>query len=254
MKNQRILQLYIFTKPPRAIPPVVNVKEIHGEAFLRAIRRAAWQPWRDARFWRDAAAHVAASPLEGLAGRDLAQVCLSFQKIQIGSAELTEYIQRYFAARRQSLNTFELAVVLSYFIGSHAGGPGTESFVQSVADEACIEWRQRETVPWSAWKMFVLAASQAGVPHQELFTLASTHLERNVRFMRGSEAVEICCAYAALRFKHTGLFNEISRFVSSMSLKDTEVEMLHEAFRELEHDAPLLQRIRELQVLGRYTG
>ena len=31
--------------------------------------------------------------------------------------------------------------------------PGAEEFVQSMADEAVSSWRQREAVPWSAWKM-----------------------------------------------------------------------------------------------------
>lgn len=33
---------------------------------------------------------------------------------------------------------------------------GAEDFICKIADEAVAPWRQRETVPWSAWKTLKL--------------------------------------------------------------------------------------------------
>mmetsp|Transcript_112571 Transcript_112571/g.352061 ORF Transcript_112571/g.352061 Transcript_112571/m.352061 type:complete len:227 (+) Transcript_112571:110-790(+) len=215
--------------------------------MVRAVKQAAWHPWRDACFWRKAAAHVAAIPPGQLASRDLAQVCLAFRRIDYSSNVLADYCKTYVGERLQHLNMFELAAVLLYFATEYAGTPGSQDFVRKVADEACIEWRQRENVPWSAWRMLVCSAALAGVAHQQLFVTASPHLVQSVKLMSGRDAVDVCNAYATFRFKHHGLFTEVARFLPNMGLNDREVAQLQAAFQRLEFDAPLLKRIQELR-------
>jgi len=248
----RTLQLYIFETAPRALPPFVDeLAQLPSEALARAARRAAWHPWRDAYFWRSMAQRTAAVAPRELAGRDLAQLCLSFRRIEFSSPELTSYCEKYLDERRQSLNTFELAAVLSYCAVAHTDTAASEDFTKKVADEVCSELRQqKEAVPWSAWRMLVSAAASARVPHQKLFEVASPHLARNARLMNGRDAVDICSAYALFRFKHHGLLTEVARFLPSMGLSDAEVWALQTAFTRLEFDAPLLERIRAVQSLS----
>ena len=40
---------------------------------------------------------------------------------------------------------------------------GAEDFICKIADEAVAPWRQRETVPWSAWKTLKLKTDNAGI-------------------------------------------------------------------------------------------
>lgn len=74
---ERFLQLHIFDKAPRCLPPYVELLNgatqtrcLDDATLVRALRRAALLPWRDARFWRQAADVVAKKPM---AGRDIAQ-------------------------------------------------------------------------------------------------------------------------------------------------------------------------------------
>ncbi|CAK0825670.1 unnamed protein product [Prorocentrum cordatum] len=208
----RELHLYIFERAPRALPPCVRPEGLAPRKLLRAVRRAAAHPWRDARFWRAAAAGVAAVPLGQMAGRDLAQACMAFRRVEFTSPVLTAYCERYVSERRQLLNTIELAAVLLYAAAAHdGGGAGTAEFVRLLADEACSEARLSENVPWSAWRMLVSGAARAGVAHQRLFAAASPHLARGAPQMSGRDAVDVCAAYAAFRFKHHGLLAELVR-------------------------------------------
>eukprot|EP00811_Abedinium_folium_P005990 NODE_15511_length_1046_cov_7.245919.p1 GENE.NODE_15511_length_1046_cov_7.245919~~NODE_15511_length_1046_cov_7.245919.p1 ORF type:complete len:259 (+),score=35.28 NODE_15511_length_1046_cov_7.245919:134-910(+) len=250
----RTLQLYIFEREPRFMPPDTEVANLRGEAFLRAVRRAAWQPWRDARFWRDAARNLEGLPPAEVSGQLLARVCLSFQRIEIRSSELVQYCERYISERCQTLNTFELAAVLSYAIAASTGTPSPEALVKRVADEVCIEWRQRETVPWSAWRRLVCAAAEAGVPHQQLFATASPHLEENVKHMRSRDVVDVVTAFAAFGFRHTGLLAEVSRLLPSKGIANAEARTLEEAFTRLNYDAPPLHRIRKLHALAKHSS
>ena len=76
---ERFLHLHIFDKAPRCLPPYVEhfmqsssgAKHLDDATLVRALRRAALLPWRDARFWRRAADVVAKK--DTMAGRDLAQ-------------------------------------------------------------------------------------------------------------------------------------------------------------------------------------
>eukprot|EP00438_Fugacium_kawagutii_P019058 Skav215405 [mRNA] locus=scaffold271:124338:124619:- [translate_table: standard] len=77
---ERFLQLHIFDKAPRCLPPYVEllnvtqtqlVRQVDDATMVRALRRAALLPWRDARFWRRAADVVAKK--DPMAGRDIAQ-------------------------------------------------------------------------------------------------------------------------------------------------------------------------------------
>jgi len=213
---------------------------------VRAVQRAAVHPWRDARFWRQAAATVAETRPADVSGRDLAQTCLAFKRIEFASPILAKYCEKYMDERRQALNTFEIAAVLAYFVAASTGKPDAQDFVRALADEACIEWRLKETVPWVAWRMLVTASANAGVAHQLLFTTASPHLCKSVQFMTGRDAVDVCDAYATLGFKHHALLDEIAKFLPSMGLSDSEVRMLQQFFDRLDVDAPLLHRIREL--------
>eukprot|EP00933_Yihiella_yeosuensis_P031792 TRINITY_DN25411_c1_g1_i1.p1 TRINITY_DN25411_c1_g1~~TRINITY_DN25411_c1_g1_i1.p1 ORF type:complete len:263 (+),score=43.13 TRINITY_DN25411_c1_g1_i1:88-876(+) len=250
MAAPRYLQLYIFEKAPRGIPPITDLRGLRGESLVRAVRRAALHPWKDARFWRQAASHVSSASPDKLSGRDLAQVCMAFSRIEFPSPILSRYIQKYVEERRQALNTFELAAVLMYFSSASAGSVGSEDFVRLLADEAVNEWRQRETIPWSAWRMLVTGAAQAGVNHKQLFTVAAPHLAKNAKFMNGRDAVDVCSAFAEFRFRHNALLSELARFLPSMGLADREVMALQAAFDRLEFDAPLLLRLRELRGLG----
>lgn len=234
------------------MPPCTEPEALAGEALVRAVRRAAWHPWRDAQFWRRAAGRVAASTPAELASRDLAQICLAFRRIDFASPTLANYCERYMEERRQAPNTFELAAIAAYFAAACSGSSGTREFVQMLADEVCAEWRQREAVPWSAWKMLVAAAADTGTEHRKLFETASMHLARNAQFMHGRDAAEVCAAYAAFGFKHNGLLGALARFLPSMGLTDAEVQALQEAFVALGFDAPMLSRIRELR--GRAAG
>lgn len=231
------------------MPPVTDLEGLKGEALTRAVRRAAWHPWRDAQFWRSAATQVAQVPPSHVAGRDLAQMCLAFRRIQFASPVLAQYCERYFDERRQALNTFELAAVLLYFAAARIA-PESEKFAHELADEVCNDWRHREVVPWTAWRMLVTSLADMDVSHQKLFEAASPQLAQSARLMNGRDAVAICEAYAAFRFKHHGLLSEVAKFLPSMGLRDGEVWALHTAFAELEFDAPLLHRIRELRGLG----
>ena len=65
---ERFLHLHIFDKAPRCLPPYVEhfmqsssegAKHLDDATLVRALRRAALLPWRDARFWRRAADVVA---------------------------------------------------------------------------------------------------------------------------------------------------------------------------------------------------
>lgn len=255
MSAARRLQLYIFNAAPRAMPPFVDeLEQLSGEALARAARRAAWHPWRDAHFWRTVANHTAATMPSEMAGRDLSQLCLAFRRIEFASPELVSYCERYLEERRQALNTFELAGVLSYFAAACPDEASCEHFAQKVADEVCSEWRQqKELVPWTAWRMLVSSTADAGVEHQKLFEVASPHLARSARLMNGRDAVDVCEAYAAFRFKHHGLLTEVGRFLPSMGLSDAEVWALQAAFARLEFDAPLLQRMHELHSLSTDT-
>merc|ERR1712129_257444 len=186
-----------------------------------------------------AGSRVAASAPLDLAGRDLAQLCLSFRRIEFASPELSRYCELYMDERRQALNTFELAAVLSYFAVACADAATCEDFTRKVADEVCSEWRQqKEVVPWSAWRMLVSSAASARVDHRQLFEVASPHLARSARLMNGRDAMDICSAYAAFRFKHEGLLTEVARFLPSMGLSNAEVWALESAFARLEFDAP----------------
>ena len=49
--------------------------------------------------------------------------------------------------------SLRLAAVLSYFSTAGGGMPGSEDFVRLLVDEALLPWRQKEAVPWAAWKM-----------------------------------------------------------------------------------------------------
>lgn len=71
VETERFLHLYIFDKAPRCLPPYLDLARRSDDFFVRALRRAALLPWRDARFWRRAADAVAER--EKMAGRDLAQ-------------------------------------------------------------------------------------------------------------------------------------------------------------------------------------
>ena len=75
MVMERFLNLHIFDKAPRCLPPYVEhvelAKNLNDATLVRAVRRAALLPWRDARFWRRAADVVA--DRKALDGRDLAQ-------------------------------------------------------------------------------------------------------------------------------------------------------------------------------------
>lgn len=249
----RTLRLFVFSDGPRALPAGVRDVEgaVWGEALLRTIQRAAAQHWRDAHFWRTAAAHVAAAPLGALVGRDLAQVCLAFRRIEFSSPELCRCCERHVSDHRRGLNTFELAAVSQYVAASQAGSAEAQDFMQQVADEACTDWRQRETVPWPAWRMLVCSAAQAGTPHQQLFKVAAPHLAKNVPSMLARDAVDVCAAYAAFRFKHHVLLSELSRFLPSMGLNDREVLAMQDALKELDFESPPLQRLHELRRFGR---
>jgi len=251
MSSPHIVQLYIFKKAPRALPPCFELEGLGGKQLVRALRRAALHPWRDAKFWRQAAVQVEAIPPGDLLGRDFAQICTAFRRIDFASPVLSDYCEAYIQKRKQALNTFELASVLSYHVSASGGQEETKKFAKQVADEVCIEWRQREVVPWSAWKMLVCAAVQSGEAHTGLFKLASPALASNVQFMTAREVTEICEAYAAFRFKHQALLSEVSRFVPSMGLRDHEVKSLQGAFQTLNFEAPMLQRIHELRT---YAG
>merc|ERR1719223_1351802 len=81
MNAARTLQLYIFEAAPRRMPPFTQIREgWRLETLVRAVRRAAAHPWRDARFWRNAADHIAAAQPAEVTGRDLAQGCLAFRR------------------------------------------------------------------------------------------------------------------------------------------------------------------------------
>lgn len=250
--EQAPLQLYIFEQPPRALPPVTDVAGLWGRPLVRAVRRAAGHPWRDAAFWRSAAERVAAGPAADLAGRDLAQLCLAFRRVEFfASPALAAHCELYLAERRQALNTFELAALASYFAPARAGTPGAEEFLRSLADEVCIEWRKSEMVPWSAWRMLVSAAAEGGVPHKELFELAAPHLARSVQFMGGRDVTEICEAYAAFRFRHSELLEEVSRFLPSLGLAPEDVRAIEVAFDRLDFESPMLGSMRELRGYAR---
>ena len=140
--TERFLQLYIFEKAgqverllrgespqllseaPRCLPPYVDLQNLTGDSLVRAVRRAALHPWRDARFWRRAAEHVSALDPQKLPGRDLAQVCLAFKRVDFPSTVLSQHCQQYVQSNYQNLNTFELAAVLSYFCFAGAGLSG----------------------------------------------------------------------------------------------------------------------------------
>jgi len=247
-----VLQLYILERAPRSMPPWTELPEgLSRLALARVVRRAAWHPWRDATFWREAAQRAESRPTEALAGRHLAQLCLAFRHIGFASPVLAAYCERYFKEQRQGLNTFELAAVLTYFAGVCARAPGAEAFVEHLADEVCSDWRKREVVPWSAWRMLVVAAAESGVAHRGLFETASTHLAKSARLMSGRDAVDICSAYAAFRFKHHSLLGEVGHFLPSMDLTDSEVWALQTALARLDFEAPLLHhRLRELRGLA----
>ena len=59
-----------------------------------------------------------------LPGRDLAQVCLAFRKVDFPSVLLSQYCQQYLQTNYQNLNTFELAAALNYFCFAGAGLAG----------------------------------------------------------------------------------------------------------------------------------
>mmetsp|Transcript_126787 Transcript_126787/g.370623 ORF Transcript_126787/g.370623 Transcript_126787/m.370623 type:complete len:259 (+) Transcript_126787:52-828(+) len=245
-----VLQLYMFNGALRSMPPITEVKGLHGTAMVRVLQRAAWQPWRDAFFWRQAASKVASTQPVELSGRQLAQICSAFQRIDFASHELAQYCRRYLSERQQTLNTFELAAVVMYFSAVNRDAPDLQEFVRQIADEVCIEWRQREAVPWIAWKMLVSSAAVARVGHQHLFASASPHLSRSVRFMSGRDAVDVCSAYAMFRFKHHGLLQEVHRFLPSMGLSHRDICELRAAYDRLGFDVPLLGEIHELQRAG----
>ena len=71
----RFLQLHIFDRAPRCLPPYAELlsdaRHLDDATLVRSLRRAALLPWRDARFWRRAADVVAKK--DTMAGRDLAQ-------------------------------------------------------------------------------------------------------------------------------------------------------------------------------------
>ncbi|CAE7596354.1 ACER3 [Symbiodinium natans] len=242
---ERFLQLYIFEKAPRCLPPYVDLRNLHGDGLVRAVRRAALHPWRDARFWRRAAEHVSTMEPGKLPGRDLAQVCLAFRKVDFPSVLLSQYCQQYLQTNYQNLNTFELAAALNYFCFAGAGLAGGDDFIRAAADEAVNDWRLRETVPWSAWRMLVTAAAEAGIDHQRLFGTAAPHLARNVKFMSGKDVVDVCGAFAEFRFKHHGLLGEVSRFLPALGLSGAEAAALEASFQRLDFEAPFLQRIPE---------
>ncbi|CAE7528248.1 ACER3 [Symbiodinium sp. CCMP2456] len=180
-----------------------------------------------------------------LPGRDLAQVCLAFRKVDFPSTVLSQHCQQYVQNNYQNLNTFELAAVLSYFCFAGAGLSGGDEFIRAAADEAVNDWRLRETVPWSAWRMLVTAAAEAGIDHQRLFGVAAPHLARNVKFMSGKDVVDVCGAFAEFRFKHHGLLGEVSRFLPAMGLSGSEAAALQASLQRLEFEAPWLLRIPE---------
>lgn len=240
-----MLQLYIFVKPPRAMPAYPELDALSGESFVRAVRRAAWHPWRDARYWRHAAALLAKRPLQDVSGRELAQVCFAFNRIGFASPTLASYCEQYVEERRQALNMFEIAAVLTYIASACAGAPDGRTLAAHLADEMCIEWRQRETVPWTAWRMSVCALARGGVAHQALFTAAAPHLAQSVPAMNGRDAADISNAYATFGFKHHGLLSEMARFVPYMGLSASEAVEMRQAFSRLDFHAPLLESLEE---------
>eukprot|EP00435_Cladocopium_sp_Y103_P048056 s2927_g14.t1 len=251
---ERFLHLHIFDKAPRCLPPYVEhfmqgastegAKHLDDATLVRAVRRGALLPWRDARFWRRAADAVAKKEM---AGRDLAQVCLAFRRVDFPSRILSQHCLSYVTSASPTFNTFELSAVLAYFSSAGAGLPGAEDFICKIADEAVAPWRQRETVPWSAWKMLVTASAEAGVDHQLLFTTAAPHLARNVKYMNGRDAVDVCGAFAEFRFKHNALLAELARFLPAMGLSDAEVAAMQGSFQRLDFDAPMLRRLQQLK-------
>eukprot|EP00747_Dinoflagellata_sp_TGD_P215663 gnl/TRDRNA2_/TRDRNA2_88333_c0_seq1.p2 gnl/TRDRNA2_/TRDRNA2_88333_c0~~gnl/TRDRNA2_/TRDRNA2_88333_c0_seq1.p2 ORF type:complete len:147 (+),score=29.09 gnl/TRDRNA2_/TRDRNA2_88333_c0_seq1:390-830(+) len=138
--------------------------------------------------------------------------------------------------------------VLSYFVAARSGTDSEkfEHFVRELADEVCTEWRQREAIPWTAWRSLVSAAADARVAHRRLFETAAPHLAGNVRLMNGRDAVDVCAAYAAFAYRHNALLSEVSRFLPSMGLDDAEVKALQASLERLEFDAPPLRRLAEL--------
>jgi len=247
-KSRALLQVYIFQKLPQNMPPVTNLTNCHWKDLVGAIRRAAVHPWRDALFWRQAAVGVSSVPPSILPGRDLAQVCLAFRTIGFKSPRLAHFCRSYLDERRQGLNTFELSALLLYYTSISSGARDDQEFVRNIAHEACIEWRKREKVPWSAWKMLVIAVADARVASQQLFATASPHLTQGVQFMAARDAVDVCNAFATFRFKHHGLLSEVSRFAPSMGLKVQDVHDLTNAFNKLEFEhPPLFSHIRELR-------
>lgn len=246
-----MLQLYIFETRPRALPAYPELGSLSGETFLRAVRRAAWLPWRDARYWRQAASLLAARPLEHVSGRELAQVCFAFNRIGFVSPVLANFCERYLGNRRQALNMFELAAVLAYVATVCMGSPGGRALAIKLADEMCIDWRQRETVPWTAWRMSVCALARGTVAHQALFSAAAPHLARNVPSMSGRDAADIVMAYATFGFKHHGLLSEMSRFVPSMGLTAREANDLRQAFARLGFDAQVLRALESVHDVRR---
>lgn len=250
----RTVRLFVFEDGPRAAPRGLDLGEIWGEHAVRRIQRAAWHPWRDARFWRQAAAQVAAVPAGQLSGRDLAQVCLAFRRIEFSSLELCACCEREVEERRQRFNIFELAAVALYAASAQGSASTAHDLVVRIADEACLEWRQRELVPWSAWRMLVSGAAGTGAAHQELFKVAAPHLSKSVPQMSSRDAVDICAAYAAFRFKHHALLSELSRFLPSMGLTDREVSALQGSFERLDFESLPLQRLKELRSFGAGAG
>eukprot|EP00927_Polykrikos_kofoidii_P040289 TRINITY_DN34475_c0_g1_i1.p1 TRINITY_DN34475_c0_g1~~TRINITY_DN34475_c0_g1_i1.p1 ORF type:complete len:272 (-),score=40.30 TRINITY_DN34475_c0_g1_i1:76-798(-) len=232
------------------MPPFTQIREgTRLETVVRAVRRAAAHPWRDARFWRKAAERMAAAQPAEVTGRDLAQVCLAFRRIEFFSPSLARYCELHVGERRQALNTFEIAAVASYSV---LRGPSEESgdavFVRTLFDEACADWRRREVVPWVAWRMLICAAAEANISHQILFATASPQLAQNVRLMTGRDVAEIGRAFAVFGFKHHGLLSEMSRFLPSLGLSDTEVKEVKTTFARLDFEEPMLRRMSELRV------
>lgn len=248
------MSLFIFERGPRAAPAGLELGKVWSERHVRSIRRAAAHPWRDASFWRQAADQVAAVPAGSLPGHDLAQVCLAFRRIEFCSQQLCTRATEEVQERRQRLNVFELAAVAFYVASAQGSTPAAQKLIQTIADEACLEWRQREAVPWAAWRMLLAGAAGAGAAHQELFKVAGPPLTASVPLMSGRDAVDICAAYARFRFKHHALLGELSRYLPSMGLNDREVWALQESFEQLGFESLPLQRLQELRHFSAGAG
>mmetsp|Transcript_49780 Transcript_49780/g.81848 ORF Transcript_49780/g.81848 Transcript_49780/m.81848 type:complete len:98 (+) Transcript_49780:3-296(+) len=95
--------------------------------------------------------------------------------------------------------------------------------------------------------MLVTASAEAGVDHQLLFTTAAPHLARNVKYMNGRDAVDVCGAFAEFRFKHNALLAELARFLPAMGLSDAEVAAMQGSFQRLDFEAPMLRRLQQLK-------